>query len=686
MPLHGFTSILLCSLPVWIILNPVSSHPQLSQCQLIQTTALCNNGKLSSVPSGLPDYIEELQLNYNHIQTLQDDSLLFYPLLHSLSLACNSLDKLESNTFQASRALQRLNLANNNLHAGYQETSHALRTMPALRTLDLSENMLNDEMAATLLTNLTFLEYLNLSGNLLQRLDETSFRDLHQLKELNMQRNILFEIDGAFESNPKLQRLNLAFNNLPCLTDFHMTQLVVLNASHNVLEWFISRQDLNDTFLLETLDLSENKLLFFPFLPNHSHLRNLYLSHNSIRFYEHLANNDTLTNWTTTVEFYNLRKYQRNMTARLWDDGLHGDISSVEILDLKGNQVVYFPEGFIQKMPNLSRLQMCTNCLETLNMTSEQFPGSLYELDISNNRLSQIVADERTLTALGNLTYFNLSLNNLEQLPSGLFSTLPSLRSVDLSYNNIDICLSEEAEISGNATSACVDLRNAGLLRQLYLKGCNLQRIPQSAFAGLLLTHLELSDNTGLIAHQSIQGLSRTLQHLGLGNTHIREFDFSHFQSLKSLNISGNSLAHLPQSLLNIDLKVLDLRDNRLSTIPSAQANILATKLHTLFLTGNPFNCCQAEWFRTFETTGTINMVGRSDVKCEDLFQTTHRVEHFQSHVCLEESGESVFWYILLFIPIFLSFLGISVLTLITFKPKLLQKSIKKKCLKPTSY
>ncbi|XP_042366589.1 transforming growth factor beta activator LRRC33 [Plectropomus leopardus] len=686
MPVHRLPPILLCLLLMWGILTSVSSHPKHSPCQLIQRTALCNNGKFSSVPSGLPDNLEELQLNYNHIQTLHDSSLHFSSL-NTLSLACNNLEKLEANTFQDSKlSLESLNLANNNLHIGYQETSHAFKTLSKLRALDLSENELDDEMAATLLQNLTSLEYLNLSGNFLQRLDETSFRDLHQLKELDLQKNIMFEIDGAFDSNSKLQRLNLAFNSLLCLTDFHMTQLVVLNASHNYIEWFISRPDLNDTFQLEALDLSHNKLLFFPFLPNHSHLRNLYLSHNSIRFYEHLADNDMFPNSTSSVEFYNMEKYSGNVTAQLWDESLHGDISSLEILDLRGNQVEYFPQGFIQKMPYLSRLQMSTNCLETLNLTSKQLSGSLYELDVSNNRLNQIVADNDTLTSLGNLTYLNLSLNDLGGLPLGLFSSLPSLRSVDLSYNNIDICLPEEVETSTDTSLDCADWKNIVSLRQLYLKGCNLERIPSSAFAGLSLTHLELSDNPGLIVQESIQSLSKTLQHLGLGNTHIQDFDFSHFQRLKSLNISRNSLAHLPPSLLSLDLKVLDLRDNRLSTIPTGHANTLAQKLHTVFLTGNPFNCCQTEWFRTFETTKTINMVGQSDIECQDLIQKTHRVEHFQSFLCLEVGGESLLWYILLLLPICLFFVGFSIIVLLTFKPQMLQMSIKKKCLKPTSY
>lgn len=639
--------------------------------------ALCNHGELSSVPVRLPDNIEELHLNYNSIQTLKDTSLSRYPSLNTLSIACNNLEKLELKTFEGMKLLESLNLASNNLGVGYQETSLAFKKLPRLRVLDLSENKLDDEMIVALLQNLTSLEYLNLSGNLLQRLDEESFRDLHQLKELDLQRNIMFEIDDAFGNTPKLQRLNLAFNYLPCLTNFHMTGLVVLNASHNNIEWFISRQDLNDTFQLETLDLSNNNLLFFPFLPSQSHLRHLYLSHNAIRFYERV-NDASSPNSSVTVEFYNLKT--ENVTAQLWDDSLHGDISSLETLDMRENQVEYFPEGFICKMPKLSRLRMCTNCLESLNLTSEQFSSSLYELDMSNNRLSQILADEGTLTSLGNLTYFNLSLNNLEKLPVRLFSSLQSIRSVDVSYNNIDHCLPEEAEINTH-NSTCVQWNNIESLRQLYLKGSNLKTVPTSAFAGLSLTHLELSDNPGLILRDSMGSLRRTLQHLGLGNTQIQNFDFSHFISLKSLNISKNSLEHLPSSLLSLDLRVLDLRDNRLSTIPSGQANVLALNLQTVFLSGNPFNCCQTEWFRTFETAETVDMVERSDIECEDLFQTTHLVAQPQSFLCFDEHGESIVWYILLFVAGCLFVVIISVFVLLAARPQMLQKSIKKKYL-----
>ncbi|KAK6292978.1 hypothetical protein J4Q44_G00364790 [Coregonus suidteri] len=701
MPIHGLLPTLICLTlwPLWSLLMPALCHPHHSPCRLkkaqcrypckTQKTALCSKSEISSVPRDLPDNIEELHLTHNHIQTLQDDSLSRYIFLRTLSCAENRLETVGSKFFHNSPHLESLNLAANKLHVGYQQTSMALLTLSGLRVLDLSENQLTDDMASVLLQNMTSLEYLNLSRNLLQRLDESSFSDLHQLRELDLQRNMLFEIVGAFDHLHKLQKLNLAFNYLPCLVDFNMTQLVVLNASHNVIEWFIANQDLQETFQLETLDLTDNNLLFFPFLPTQSRLRNLYLSQNMLSFYEHLADTAGYLNWTTSVQFYNLRGNVSNVTAQLWDESLHGDISSLDLLDLSGNQVGYFPQGFISKMPSLARLRMQTNCLKVLNLTLEKLPGTLYELDLSNNRLTELHADQGSLSELGNLSYLNLSQNGLQSLPPRLFSSLTSISSVDISFNRVGICSLEKGggNMGGGNQSDCVVWRNIISLRQLHLSGCNLGRLPSSAFAGTPLTHLELSNNPELIiGHSSIVGLSRTLHHLGLGNTGLRDFDFSPFHYLKSLNISRNSLTQLPASLLHLELRLLDLRDNKLNTLPLDQANTLALKLHTVFLNGNTFNCCQLDWYRTFERAKTVNIIDLSDISCQDLTKRTHRVVLLDPVICGGSEEESVYWYILLFIVPVLCLVGISVIFLLTFRPRLLPKAIKKKCWRPTSY
>ncbi|XP_035614423.1 transforming growth factor beta activator LRRC33 isoform X1 [Oncorhynchus keta] len=691
MPIQGLLPTLVCLTiwTLWSLLIPALSHPHHSLCRLTQKIALCSDSEISSVPRDLPDNIEELHLTHNHIQMLQDDSLSRYISLRTLSCAKNRLETVGSKLFHNSPHLESLNLAANQLHVGYQETSRALLTLSRLKVLDLSENQLTNDIASVLLQNMTSLEYLNLSRNLLLRLDESSFSDLHQLRELDLQRNMLFEIVDAFDHLHKLQRLNLAFNHLACLMDFDMTQLVVLNASHNNIEWFIANQDLQETFQLETLDLTNNNLLFFPFLPIQSRLRNLHLSQNRVSFYEHLADTAGYPNWTNSVQFFNLRGNVTNVTAQLWDESLHGDISSLDLLDLSGNQVGYFPQGFISKMPSLVRLRMQTNCLEVLNLTLEKLPGTLYELDVSNNRLTELHADQGSLSELGKLSYLNLSQNDLQSLPPRLFSSLTSISSVDISFNRIGICPLEEwgGNRDGGNQSDCVVWRNIISLRQLHLSGCNLGRLPSSAFTGTPLTHLELSNNPELnIGPRSIVGLSRTLHHLGLGNTGLRDFDFSPFHHLKSLNISRNSLTQLPASLQRLELRLLDLRDNKLNTVPSDQANTLALKLQTVFLNGNTFNCCQLDWYRTFERAKTVNIIDLSDISCQDLTQNTHKVVFLDPLMCGGSEEESVYWYILLFIVPVLCLVGITVIFLLTFRPRLLPKAIKNKCRRPTSY
>ena len=584
------------------------------------------------MPRDLPGNIAELQLNNNRIRTLQHKGLSGYSALRILRCADNLLDTIESDAFLSASHLESLSLTDNNLSKGYLQTGLALRALTQLRILDLSGNGLTEEKVSFVLENLTSLEYLSLSRNVMLRLDKDIFRDLHQLRELNLERNMLYEIDGAFDHLQKLQRLNVAFNSLPCLVNFQLTQLVELNASHNGIELFISQQDMKETFRLETLDLSDNKLFFFPFLPTHSHIRNLLLSNNRVSFYEHLADNGS-ANWDTTVQFFNLKGNVSNVTVNLWDESLYGGISTMGHLDLTGNQVIYLPQGFISKMPSLSRLKLGTNCMESLDLSSGEFPSSLYELDISNNRLTTLQGNQSTLYKLSNLTHLYLSLNELQVLPPRLFSALPNIATVDLSYNRVRICSFENSTTP--EYSNCAVWSNILSLRRLYLAGCRLKHLPSTAFERTSITHLDLSDNPEIIMRQdALAGLGRTLQYLDLGNTGLHNFDFTPFHYLNSLNISSNYISQLPSSLLRLDLRLLDLRNNRLTTIPSQQASVMAHRVQTLFLGGNPFNCCLLDWHGTFEAANVTDIEDWAHVTCHYFTPEAHRVELIDGQVC----------------------------------------------------
>ncbi|GAA6102354.1 transforming growth factor beta activator LRRC33 [Tachysurus ichikawai] len=654
-------------------------------CTLTQRTAICNSLRLSTIPSNLPQQIEELFLNKNFILKLKNGCLSRYPYLRMFSCANCFLNAVDAQVFSNSPLIENLNFADNELHKEHNHFAQSLGSLTRLRILDLSGNGLTEDMVSELLQNLTSLEILDLSRNVLLRLDEYTFRDLHHLKELNLEGNVLFEIDAAFDHLKKLRRLNLAFNSLPCLVKFEMTQLVVLNASHNLIEWFITNQDIMETFELETLDLSDNRLLYFPFLPTYNRIKTLLLSNNHIGFYGHLSQNTSL-NWTDSVEFYNLGANSSNVTAELWRDDLHGDISSVEMLDLSVNQVRYFPQGFLQKMTHLYWLRMRSNCLESLNLTGEELPVTLYELDVSNNRLAELHAHSSSVSELNNLTHLNLSLNNIQKLPSGVFTTFPSLSIVDLSYNTVRVC--HPTEIYNSDSSVCAVWTNIPTLKQLNLAGCNLNNIPPLTFYGTPLMYLDLSNNPDLhICQDCLSGLSGTLQHLSLSNTGLQDFNFSPFKQLQFLNISKNSISALPKSLMTLNLKLLDLRDNMLSTIELEHATVLAEQLQTVYINGNNFNCCQLEWYRIFEKSKNLCVADLLEFTCVDSHQQKLKAGLFETVLCGGRStDESIFWYILLFLSIGVSMVGVSVIYFLTFRPRLLPRVIKKKCWKPTTY
>lgn len=684
MPVCGCLSVVLSHAVVllMLVLHSASGHPQTFPCRLIQSVALCSSRQLSVIPDCLPHETEEIFFDRNLLENLQD-GLSRYPFLRMFSCANNQLMTVAESAFIESHLLENLNLANNELHHGHKQVAQAFRSLTQLKTLDLSGNGLSEDMVSVLVANLSSLESLYLSRNGMQRLDESTFRDLHQLKELNVERNLLFEISGAFDHMKKLQRLNLAFNCLPCLVNFEMTQLLVLNASHNSIEWFITNQNLTETFQLETLDLSDNHLLFFPFLPTNNQIRTLLLSNNRVGFYQHLANS-TSSNWTTSVDYYNLGQNISNITMDLWNENLHGNLSSVEFLDLSENKVNYFPQGFIKQMPQLYWLKLRSNCLQSFSLTSDDLPVTIYELDVSRNRLTEIKASQTSKNKLNNLTHLNLSTNDLQNFPPMIFTSLPNLNTLDLSHNTVDVCYSSNYM----GLSGCVEWSSMASLKQLYLADCSIQNVPSSAFKGTSLTHLELSNNPNLhLKQQSLKGLANTLQHLGIGNTGLQDFDFSPYTNLKSLNISRNSLSKLPDSLMALNLKLLDLRDNSLTTIKSEHASLLAKKLQTVYMNGNAFNCCHLDWFRTFGENKGIHVADLSEITCLDLNYRRHKVVLTDAVYCgFTNNNESVVWYILLFVTVSVSIMGISVIYMLTFKPRMLPRVIKKKCWRPTSY
>ncbi|NWI71321.1 NRROS regulator, partial [Todus mexicanus] len=654
-----------------------------SGCELVQSTANCTGRWLSSIPGNLRGDTEELLLDDNTIQVLGNTSLRSYHHLRHLSLPRNRLELIEPDAFLSSQGVHVLSLADNLLFTNYSLTAAALSSLTALRTLDLAGNRLTEDMVSVLIWNLSSLESLSVARNIIMRLDSSVFTNLTQLLELNLEKNYIFEIDQAFEGLQRLQRLNIAYNYLPCIVEFGLTQLRVLNVSNNVIEWFLALES-DDLFELEVLDLSHNHLLFFPVLPRQSKLHSLLLRDNELSFYQRFPNGTSLAD--VTVQFLLIDGNSTNVTTvSLWDEISHSNLSSLRLLDMSQNQVWYLPEGFLAQMPSLTHLKLNQNCLETFQLSEGDPLAMLTELDLSQNRLAELRMEMGAGDLLPNLQLFNLSTNRLRALSPGVFTYTRKITTVDLSRNRVDLC-PQPSVADAVESPPCVDIRGVKTLTHLSLAGCGLRGMGGHPFQGTSLIHLDLSDNHQVLSGDLrwLQDLALTLQVLSLRNTSLYSTvaDFSDFNSLVHLDLSGNSLTVFPTSLGVLKLRSLDLRDNCLLALPLDAAQMpLGKSLRELYLSRNPYNCCTLGWWDSLQQVEGLNIPDRQEVTCSYASRTLNprALPEPVLQSCRWQMANMTLLYLVLCLPTCLTLLVAFAVIFLTLKQKLL-KMVKSQC------
>ncbi|XP_061492599.1 transforming growth factor beta activator LRRC33 [Rhineura floridana] len=650
--------------------KPTTDH---HLCKLEKRTADCQGRRLSSILEDLPLGTQELFLDANVIQTLKNASLVQYQVLRSLSLCENGLELIEPEAFLGTRSLSILSLADNALSMNYSVTAVALWTLPALRKLDLSGNQLTEAMMATLIQHLPSLESLSLARNAIMRLDNSHFKNLTMLQHLDLQQNYIFEIEtGAFESLRGLQQLNLAYNYIPCIVEFDLTQLRMLNVSNNHIEWFLSAEN-DAVYELETLDLSHNQLLFFPLLPMQNKLQTLLLMHNKMNFYGNIFNDSE-----SLVQLLLLDGNIINITTLdLWAETYHSNLSSLRFLDMSWNQLWYLPERFFEGTASLSHLNLSHNCLKTLQIQERELLSTLIDLDLGYNQLLDLRMILGPRDSLANLQRFNLSTNRLHGLPAKIFTHTTKITTLDLSRNPIEICAPH-----GNGSSNCVDISNAGSIRNLFLAGCNLEMLDSHIFKGTSIAHLDLSNNPGVLLNglEPLQDVAQSLQVLSLRNTGLSaagmKMDFSAFQKLVNLDLSENSLASFPESLTGLGLHILDLRRNCLHALPQhAMQKQLGKSLHEIYLSQNPYDCCKLGWWDTLQNLGTVYIADRSQVTCNfsSRFISAANLPESILQKCRWLTADVTLLYLVLALPTCLALLVAFVIIFLTFRQQILQ-------------
>ena len=554
----------------------------------------CNDMNLRSIPDKLPPGIQKLDLSRNLLQNLTHEVLAVYTSVHHLNLHSNKIHFIQPGIFKALTNLQVLDLSQNNLDA-FAALKTDVGRLPSVESLDLSANGLYTGMSDYFLRDAPALRNLSLDGNSITKIDKSTFAGSSELRKINLHNNVILEIkEGAFESLINLSDLDLSMNSITCITDFNLSQLKLLNLSKNSLELF-QAIDIDTEYELLYLDLRENKIPYFPVLPQMNRLMYLDLSRNRLRG----------VNTSGTAE----------EGEHLTESSFKAQFSQLLYLDMSFNQIMSLPSFFFKHMILLETLNISNNCLETFSVSHETTLPSLKTLDLSFNAMQNLSFEQNTLLSLESLY---LQGNYLSTLDSSIFYRLPYIRELHLQQNYLRICESQPEVSPRPQAHGCVSFSSIPTLQYVSLSGNSLESVPQYAFYGSPLHVLDLAWNPGLTIHQhAFCGLETSLTHLTLKENRLRTLntDLSFLSKLRFVDLSINSLSSLPLRSKDSSIEFLNLQNNSLATLDYDTVVVLERTLKVLYMGSNPLSCCSNPRF--------LDMVQGSEVVIPDIARVT---------------------------------------------------------------
>ncbi|KAM9357007.1 transforming growth factor beta activator LRRC33-like [Symphorus nematophorus] len=555
-----------------------------------------NNQSLYSVPLDLDARLRRLDLSNNFIRQLHTLAL---PYLEQLDLSSNQLDLISEGAFENLARLEELNLSRNVLNNNLGSNSKALQSISRLRTLDISMNGLSDDAVEQYLRNKPSLDQLKMTGNALTRLSHNLFNESKGLRSITIDDNVISVIEeGTFEPLSQLEMLNLAKNNLAYICDFKLRQVKYLNLSRNSVEFFVTHED-NRFYRLEILDLSHNKLLFFPIVPKMSPLKYLYLQHNMIG-----ALNSEATMISEANALYN--EIIKERTVR--KNNLHSNWRLMPLIhiDLSYNHFRSFPLETLSLLSSLETLNFSYNCLQKIIWTVRNDDASGYHRQLF----------------FPSLKHLDMQSNGLVYISPLFLRALTQIETLNLQDNSVQPCSSMhhlQSSQSITLNTSCVVFGQLGTLKHLSLKENNIEKLHPNTFQKTSLVSLNLAGNPDMVMQVgALEGVQNTLQSLIISEINITGSDLLSLPCmpmLTQLDISNNHLDMIPSSLSCSPLREIDIRNNDFVSLNQSLILALSVNLTLMYISGNYFNCCDSKWLTILHEL-KIKLPDISDTMC----------------------------------------------------------------------
>ncbi|XP_055377292.1 chaoptin [Condylostylus longicornis] len=443
--------------------------------------------------------------NLNSFININKNSQLIRIHLEKLDLGMNLIDELRTDWFQNSQTDVRI------------------------KALNLEKNYIKSLPSSTF-TGIGII-HLVLAFNEIERIHIDAFDGiLNTLEYLDLERNRLQSVPGAIKKLNKLKYLYLTANQIA-----HLSNLPEI------------------PYNLRVLSISGNNFTTIPIdiLKNYTELSYLNIGYNMIADIPELA----FLNWGSHLQTILLRN---NKITSLQYNSFAG-LDSIKEISLSFNDIVYTnPYVFENVSKTLKILEL------SFAMYRDEFPmealsplTELMWLGLDNNNLKLI--KNESLSTMHELTYINLSFNQICQILNGLFNgdIHKHLIEIDMSYNLIE-----------NLTSKTFD--NLEKLQILNLQSNKINIIERHSFFNLpYLKYIDLSHNKLYNISESAFAFLPSLTELDLTYNLLTKFSLNYFYyvtnstNLLKLNLSHNEIIDFNDILISyLYINELDISYN----------------------------------------------------------------------------------------------------------------------------
>ncbi|XP_063360931.1 carboxypeptidase N subunit 2-like [Cydia amplana] len=261
-------------------------------------------------------------------------------------------------------------------------------------------------------------------------------------------------------------------------------------------------------------------------------------------------------------------------------------LPALEDIDLSQNSLQALT-GMFDQTPNLLKLNLSNNRIESLQLNIFDALTKLKSLDLSNNVILGSNLESRIFEELHRIEFLDLSGNFMTRTPENLFQASHTIKTLKLSRCNLE-------EVPKFATNP-----NLNSMTRLTLSSNEITRLHDKLFINFeKLESIEFDDNLIEFIHEDVFKSLKNIKTISLQHNKIKDLPESLFKSLTKLgniNLSHNLIEYMPvNAFRHTALKNLNLADNKFTYLQDnfcLELRNSGVRLKKFYFNQNPWQC-----------------------------------------------------------------------------------------------